>query len=287
MSPMQDKVCIVTGGTSGVGLQTATVLALRGARLVLVGRDPERGVEAVEVIKRQAPKADVAIHYADLARLDKVRELGAALHAALPRIDVLINNAGAMFQRRQLTAYGLERTFALNHMAYFLLSDLLRDRLVASAPSRIVNVASDAHRGVTLDFDDLQGEKRYSGFRAYQRSKLCNILFTRELARRLDGTGVTVNCLHPGFVATRFGEDNGGLFRLAINLAKRVAAIPPERGAMTSVYLATSSEVEGKTGGYYEKSKLATPSAAAQDDAAARRLWEVSARIAGTAAQPG
>jgi NAD(P)-dependent dehydrogenase (short-subunit alcohol dehydrogenase family) len=287
MSPMQDKVCVVTGATSGVGLQTATELALRGARVVLVGRDPPRGVEAVELVKRRAPKADVAIHYADLARLDQVRELGAALHAALPRIDVLINNAGAMFQRRQLTAYGLEKTFALNHMAYFLLSDLLRDRLIASAPSRIVNVASDAHRGVTLDFDDLQGEKRYSGFRAYQRSKLCNILFTRELARRLDGTGVTVNCLHPGFVATRFGEENGGLFRLAINLAKRVAAITPERGALTSLYLATSSEVAGKTGGYYEKSKLATPSAAAQDDETARRLWEVSARIAGMAPSPG
>ncbi|MGA2125953.1 MAG: SDR family oxidoreductase [Xanthobacteraceae bacterium] len=287
MSPMQEKVCVVTGATSGVGLQTATELALRGARVVLVGRETARGVEAMDLIRRRAPKADVAIHYADLARLDQVRELGAALNAGLPRIDVLINNAGAMFQRRQLTAYGLEKTFALNHMAYFLLSDLLRDRLIASAPSRIVNVASDAHRGVTLDFDDLQGEKRYSGFRAYQRSKLCNILFTRELARRLDGTGVTVNCLHPGFVATRFGEENGGLFRVAINLAKRVAAITPERGALTSLYLATSSQVAGETGGYYEKSKLATPSAAAQDDDTARRLWEVSARIAGTAPQPG
>ncbi|HLN08328.1 MAG TPA: SDR family oxidoreductase [Xanthobacteraceae bacterium] len=283
MSQMQDKICVITGATSGVGLQTAIGLAVVGARLVLIGRDPARGVAAVDMIKRRAPSADIAIHYADLVRLDKVRDLGAALHAALPRIDVLINNAGAIFQRRESTAYGLEKTFALNHMAYFLLSELLRERIVASAPSRIVNVASEAHRGATLDFDDLQSERRYSGFRAYQRSKLCNILFTRELARRLDGTGVTVNCLHPGFVASRFGDDNGGLFGVAVKLAKRIAAITPERGAATSVYLATSPDVAARTGGYYDKCRLATPSAAAQDDAVARRLWEVSARIAGIA----
>lgn len=275
MSPMQDKVCVVTGATSGVGLQTATELALRGARVVLVGRDPARGVEAMDLIKRRAPKADVVIHYADLARLDQVRELGAALHAALPRIDVLINNAGAMFQRRQLTAYGLEKTFALNHMAYFLLSDLLSDRLIACAPSRIVNVASDAHRGVTLDFDDLQGEKRYSGFRAYQRSKLCNILFTRELARRLDGTGVTVNCLHPGFVATRFGSNSGGVMQALMPVAK-LGAISPRKGAETIVYLASSSDVAGVTGLYYYQCKPDTPSQAAQDDDAAARLWAES-----------
>jgi NAD(P)-dependent dehydrogenase (short-subunit alcohol dehydrogenase family) len=284
MSPMQNKVCVITGATSGVGLQTAVELAAMGARLVLVGRDAARGADAVEKIKRRAPQAEVAIHTADLMRLDKVRELGAALNAALPRIDVLINNAGAMFQHREFTAYGLEKTFALNHMAYFLLTELLRERLVASAPARIVNVASDAHRGATLDFDDLQGERHYGAYRAYQRSKLCNILFTHELARRLDGTGVTVNCLHPGFVATRFGENNGGLFRLGIKIAKRIAAITPERGAATSLYLAASPEVASSTGGYYEKCQPATPSAAAQDDVAARRLWQESARIAGISA---
>jgi retinol dehydrogenase-12 len=284
MSEMQGKLCVITGATSGVGLHTAIELAAMGARLVLVGRAPARGAEAVDRIRRRTPQAEVEVRTADLARLDQIRELGAALNAALPRIDVLINNAGAIFRPRQHTAYGLEKTFALNHMGYFLLTELLRERLVASAPARIVNVASDAHRGATLDFDDLQSERRYGAFRVYQRSKLCNILFTRELARRLDGTGVTVNCLHPGFVATRFGDDNGGLFRLVMKIGKGIAAITPERGAMTSVYLATSPEVAGKTGGYYEKCKLATPSAAAQDDAAARRLWQESARIAGIAA---
>jgi NAD(P)-dependent dehydrogenase (short-subunit alcohol dehydrogenase family) len=284
MAPMSGKVIVITGATSGVGLHAAIELAATGARLVLVGRNPERGGAALAAVRRRTPQAEADIRYADLARLDQVRELGAALDAALPRIDVLINNAGAIFQRRQFTAYGLERTFALNHMAYFLLSHLLREKLVASAPARIVNVASEAHRGATLDFGDLQGEKRYSGWRAYQRSKLCNILFTRELSRRLAGTGVTVNCLHPGFVATRFGDDNGGLFRLAVKLAKKVSAIAPERGAETAVYLASSEEVAGQSGGYYDKCRPATPSAAAQDDAAASRLWQESARIAGIAA---
>jgi NAD(P)-dependent dehydrogenase (short-subunit alcohol dehydrogenase family) len=188
-----------------------------------------------------------------------------------------------MFMRREFTAYGLEKTFALNHMSYFLLTALLHERIVASAPARIVNVASDAHRGARLDFDDLQMERRYSPFGAYQRSKLCNILFTRELARRLDGTGVTANCLHPGLVASRFGDDNGGLFAIGFKIVKAIAGITPERGAATSVYLASSPEVAGRTGGYYEKRALARPSPAAQDDAAARRLWQESARIAGTA----
>ena len=277
---MGGKVCIVTGATSGIGLHTALQLAATGARLVLVGRDPARGAAALAQLKRQSPDASVDIHYADLARMDHVRELGEKL-AALPRVDVLINNAGAAFWRQQFSAYGLERTFALNHMAYFLLTALLRARIVACAPARIVNVASDAHRGVTLDFDDLMGERGYHGYRAYQRSKLCNVLFTRELARRLEGTGVTANCLHPGFVASRIGDENAGPIRLGFGIAKRLFAIPPERGAATSVYLATSPEVAGKTGGYYEKCALVTPSRPARDDAAARRLWQESARIAG------
>jgi NAD(P)-dependent dehydrogenase (short-subunit alcohol dehydrogenase family) len=177
----------------------------------------------------------------------------------------------------------LERTFALNHMAYFVLTDLLRDRLINSAPARIVNVASEAHRGAMLDLDDLQSEHNYRGFVAYGRSKLCNILFTRELARRLQGTGVTANCLHPGFVASRFGDDNGGLFRIGIGIAKRLLAISPADGAATSIYLASAPEVEGRTGLYFDKSKPATPSAAAGDDAAAQELWLRSARIAGIA----
>jgi len=280
MDGMDGKLCVITGATSGIGLITAQRLAAKGARLVLVGRDPARGETALARIKARAPRAEASIHYADLSRLDGLRTLAAGLNT-LSRIDVLINNAGAMFWRRQVTADGLEPTFALNHMAYFVLTALVRDKLGAAAPARIVNVASDAHRGARLDFGDLQSARRYSGMRAYSRSKLCNILFTRELARRLSGTGVTANCLHPGFVNSRFGDNNPGVVGIGTRIAKQLFAIAPERGAETSVYLASSPQVEGKSGGYYEKCAPSTPSPEAQDDAAARRLWDESARIAG------
>ena len=280
MAGMEGKLCVVTGATSGIGLITAERLAAKGARLVLVGRDPGRGQAAVGRIKARRPRAEVGVHYADLSRLDGMRKLASELNA-LDKLDVLINNAGAMFWDREVTADGLERTFALNHLAYFVLSALLRDKLIASAPARIINVASEAHRGAKLDFGDLQYARNYSGIRAYGRSKLCNILFTRELARRLSGTGVTANCLHPGFVNSRFGNNNPGLVGLGTRIAKQLFAISPERGAETPVYLASSPEVEGKTGGYYDRCALSTPSREAQDDAAARRLWEESARIAG------
>jgi NAD(P)-dependent dehydrogenase (short-subunit alcohol dehydrogenase family) len=283
MAGIEGKLCVITGATSGIGLVTAQKLAAKGARLVLVGRDPTRGEAALAAIRARAPRAEVSIHYADLSRLDALRTLAAGLNA-LSRIDVLINNAGAMFWRREVTADGLERTFALNHMAYFALTALLRDRLVASAPARIVNVASDAHRGARLDFDDLQMARNYSGMTAYSRSKLANILFTRELARRLSGTSATANCLHPGFVASRFGDNNAGLVGLGTKVAKQLFAIAPERGAETPVYLASSPAVEGRSGGYYYQCAPATPSVAAQDDAAARRLWDASARIAGVGA---
>jgi NAD(P)-dependent dehydrogenase (short-subunit alcohol dehydrogenase family) len=283
MAGIVGKVCIVTGATSGIGLVTAETLATKGARVILVGRDRARANAALTRIKRRVAGAVVESEVADLSRLDEIRLLGTRL-ATLPRIDVLINNAGAMFQRRQTTPDRLERTFVLDHMAYFFLTDLLRDRLIESAPARIVNVASEAHRRATLDFEDLQSEHDYRGFVTYGRSKLCNILFTRELARRLEGTGVTANCLHPGFVATRFGDDNGGLFRIGITIAKRLLAISLEDGAATSIYLASAPEVEGRTGLYFDKSKPATPSAAAQDDTAAQELWLQSARIAGIAA---
>jgi NAD(P)-dependent dehydrogenase (short-subunit alcohol dehydrogenase family) len=281
MADIHGKTCVITGATSGIGLLTAIGLAGAGARLVLVGRDRARGEAALARLRREAPAAQVEIQYADLSRLDEVRRLGALLADALARIDVLVNNAGAMFWRRSVTADGLERTFALNHMAYFVLTELLRGRLVASAPARIVSVASEAHRGATLDFEDLQCERPYSGWKAYQRSKLCNILHTQELARRLKGTGVTANCLHPGFVASRFGDDNGGLFRAGISLAKRVWAISPEAGARTSLYLATSPEPAATSGAYFNKCAPSTPSAAAQDDRTAERLWRESVRLAG------
>src|SRR5262245_56496276 len=279
---MEGKLCVITGATSGIGLITAERLAAMGARLVLVGRDPARGEAAIARIKAFAPRAEVSMHYADLARLDALRTLAAGL-AALSRIDVLINNAGAMFWRREVTADGLERTFALNHMAYFGLTALLRDKLAASSPARIVNVASDAHRGARLDFSDLQSARNYSGMRTYSRSKLCNILFTRELARRLPGTAVTANCLHPGFVNSRFADNNPGVVGVGTRIAKQLFAISPERGAETPVYLASSPAVEGKSGGYYFECAPSTPSHEAQDDQAARRLWEESAQIAGIA----
>ncbi|MBV9524092.1 MAG: SDR family NAD(P)-dependent oxidoreductase, partial [Alphaproteobacteria bacterium] len=218
---------------------------------------------------------------ADLSRLAEIRRLANELAAALPRIDVLVNNAGAIFDRHSLTEDGLERTFALNHMAYFLLTNLLLGKLEAAAPSRIVNVASDAHRGAVLDFADLAGRGGAQGWNAYRRSKLANILFTAELARRLAGSGVTANALHPGFVASRFGDETGLAMRLLLGIAKRFAAITPAEGARTIVYLASSPDVAGVTGRYFAKEREARPTAAASDAAAARRLWDESARLAG------
>ena len=277
---MKGKICVITGATSGIGFVAAERLAAMGARLVLVGRDKARGEAALAQIRRQVPGAELRIHYADLSRLAEMNHLAAEIAALEPRIDVLINNAGAVFNERRVTEDGFERTFALNHMAYFVLSNRLKGRLIAAAPARIVNVASDAHRGKTLDFGDLQSAHGYSGFTVYGRSKLANILFTRELARRLAGTGVSANCLHPGFVATRFGDNNNGLFRLGLGFAKRFIALSPEKGAETIVYLASAPEVAQRTGGYFAQSRPATPTAAAQDDGAARRLWEESARLA-------
>jgi NAD(P)-dependent dehydrogenase (short-subunit alcohol dehydrogenase family) len=199
------------------------------------------------------------------------------------RIDVLINNAGALFSKRQVTQDGLEYTFALNHMAYFVVTEALRERLTASAPARIVNTASDAHHGAALNFDDLQLEKSFSATKAYNRSKLCNILFTRELARRLRGTGVTANCLHPGFVATRLGDESGGLISRLVWLAK-FFALSPEQGAKTIVHLASSPDVAGLTGQYFCECRPTKPSPAALDDRAASLLWERSAALAGTKA---
>jgi len=279
---MRGKTCVITGATSGIGLAAAVALAERGADLALVGRDRARGEATLARVRAAAPGARATLHYADLLRRSEVRRLGADLLAAYPRIDVLVNNAGALFRDRDVTEDGLERTFALNHMAYFLLTQLLRERLAASAPARVVSVASRAHQQVSgLDLDDLNLERHYSGWTAYCRSKLANILFTRALARRLAGTGVTANCLHPGFVASRFGDNNRGAFRSGFGIAKQLFAISEVRGAETIVYLASDPGVAATSGGYFASSKPATPSAAAHDDRAAERLWEMSAKLAG------
>jgi NAD(P)-dependent dehydrogenase (short-subunit alcohol dehydrogenase family) len=215
-----------------------------------------------------------------LSRISEMKRLAAAVAAAEPRIDVLINNAGALYGSRRLTEDNLELTFATNHMAYFVLTLGLRERLASTPGARVVSTASDAHKGCDLDFDDLQFARGFSGIRAYQRSKLCNVLFTRELARRWRNSGVTANCLHPGFVATRFGDGSGGWLARLTRLAKNFA-ITPEKGAQTIVYLAASPEVATVSGEYFYKEKPAIPSAPARDESSAQKLWAKSGQIAG------
>jgi NAD(P)-dependent dehydrogenase (short-subunit alcohol dehydrogenase family) len=275
---MQGKVIVITGATSGIGQVAAERLAGMGARLVLVARDKVRGQAVLARLRERAPGILHSIHYADLSRLVEMKRVAAQIAAAESRIDVLINNAGALFSSRQVTEDGLERTFATNHMAYVVLTHGLRERLIASAPARVVNTASNAHKGARLDFDDLQSAHGYRGFKVYRRSKLCNILYTRELARRWAGTGVTVNCVHPGFVATSFADQSGGLFSHIVRMAKTFA-ISPEKGAETIVYLASSPEVAHVSGRYFYKCRPITPSKEALDDAAAERLWLESTRL--------
>jgi NAD(P)-dependent dehydrogenase (short-subunit alcohol dehydrogenase family) len=277
---MKDKVVVVTGATSGIGEVAADRLAQKGARIVFVARDRERGEAARKHFRAIAGHTDHTVHYADLTRLADQKRVAKEIAESEPQIDVLINNAGAMFGSRQVTEDGLEKTFALNHMSYFTVTNILLDRLKATPGARIVSTASGAHAGNKLNFDDLQSEKSYSPFAVYGRSKLMNILFTRELAKRLAGTGVTANCLHPGFVGTRFGDESGGLMSWVIKLGKNFA-LTPEQGAETIIYLASSDDVAGKSGGYYEKKQFTAPSRAAQSDADAKRLWDISAKIAG------
>src|SRR5271163_2095612 len=277
---MQGKTIVATGATSGIGEVAVLALAGLGARIVFIARDEARAQATMRKLEAKAPKLGHRMHLADLSSMADTRKVGAAIAASEPRIDVLINNAGALFSNRQVTPEGLELTFALNHMAYFVLTEALRDKLVASAPARIVSTSSTAHQGASLDFDDLQSAKGYGGFKVYGRSKLANILFTRDLARRLAGTGVTANCLRPGAVATRFGDSSGGLLGRVIPVL-RLFFISADKGADTIIYLASSPEVEKTTGEYFVKRKVTQPSAAARDDAAAKRLWIESEALAG------
>jgi NAD(P)-dependent dehydrogenase (short-subunit alcohol dehydrogenase family) len=275
---MKGKTVIITGATSGIGEVAAIRLAEQGARIVFTARDKARAGETMTKLRQAGPGADHAVHMADLSRLSEMKRVGAIL-AQEPQIDVLVNNAGALFNKRQETADGLEMTFALNHMGYFVITNLLLNKLKPGA--RIVTVASNAHRGAKLKFDDLQSTRGYIGFPVYSKSKLANILFNRELARRTP-EGVTANALHPGFVATRFGDNSGGLMRTVLKVAKPIGAISPEEGAKTIIYLASSPEVAGVTGEYFFECKPTTPTAEARNDADAKRLWEMSEAIAGT-----
>jgi NAD(P)-dependent dehydrogenase (short-subunit alcohol dehydrogenase family) len=281
---MSGEVCVVTGATSGIGKATAAALAGRGAQVILVGRDRGRGeavAAEVAVPGGPAPRLEVA----DLASIGQVRTLAERLNA-LDRIDVLINNAGLMASQRRVTADGYDEVFAVNHLAPFLLTNLLLGKLAAAAPARVITVTSDAHTAARLDLDDLQLEYGWQSWRAYANSKLANILFTRELARRLERSAVTANCAHPGLVRTRFGREAQLPMRAAVTLA-RPFMLSPRRGAATIVYLATSPRVAGATGGYYVKSQRREPSPAARDDATARRLWQLSEELTGlTPARP-
>jgi retinol dehydrogenase 12 len=269
---MQGKVVVITGATSGIGEVAAENLARMGARIVMIARNPQRAEASLSRLRQIGPGVDHRFHLADLSKLADMKRVAAEIATAEPKIDVLINNAGAMFTHRQVSADGFEMTFATNHLSYFVVTDGLLKPLQAAGRARIINTASEAHRGAQIDFDDLQFSKDYSGFTAYRRSKLCNILFTKELASRVKGTGITTNSLHPGFVATGFGDNNRGLAAYLFRFAK-VFAISPEKGAETIVFLATSNEVVNTTGLYFQKCRLATPSTEAQSQEAARRLW--------------
>lgn len=277
---MHGKVCLITGATAGIGLVTAEALARQGATVVAVARHAERGAALVERLRQTTGKQAVELLLADLSSQEQIRRLAQAFRQRFARLDVLVNNAGAIFTKRQCSVDHIEMTLALNHLGYFLLTHLLLDTLQASAPARIINVASDAHRNAHIDFDDLQGERRYSGWRAYCQSKLANILFTYALATRLHGSGVTVNALHPGFVATNFGNNNGGLFGWLIRLFK-IGAISPERGAQTMIYLATAPAVAGHTGAYFVRKRPVRSSSVSYHQEDAERLWQLSAAMTG------
>ncbi|MCS7080818.1 MAG: SDR family NAD(P)-dependent oxidoreductase [Chloracidobacterium sp.] len=277
------RIALVTGGTAGIGKETVRGLARAGFAVAFIGRDPRKCELVVQELRADTGNPDITALTADLSRLDDVRRAAAEFRAAFPRLDVLVNNVGAIFDVRRTTPDGFEQTFALNHLSYFLLTNLLLDLLVASAPARVVNVSSRAHRFVTgVDFDDLQFERKpYAAMTAYGQSKLMNILFSHELARRLDGTGVTSNCLHPGGVASNFADNTSGWFRLTARVLKWAFGISPARGAETSLYLATAAEAAGVSGQYFERCRPAPTSAAANDPAAQARLWQVSEEAVG------
>lgn len=277
---MQNKVVMVTGATNGIGLATARGLASMGATVIGVGRNAEKCADVAKNIASTTGNSHVEFLVADLSVQSQMRKLAETFKQKYNRLDVLVNNAGGYFARREESSDGIEMTWAFNHLNYFLLTDLLLDVLKHSAPARIINVSSGAHTRVKqINFDDVEFKKSFSGWTVYGHSKLANVMFTYELARRLEGTRVTANALHPGFVATGFGHNNGGLVRTGINLVQKIVAKRPEQGAETSIYLASSPEVEGVTGKYFSDKKEIKSSAASYDVNAARRLWELSEQM--------
>ena len=277
---LRGKHCMITGASSGLGRVTAVELARMGASLTLVCRNRGRGEDVIAEIRQKTGNRTVNLILADFSIQRSIRELAAAFLDRGEPLHVLVNNAGVFNLKRELTADGIETVFAVNHLSYFMLSLLLLERIKQSAPARIVNVASAAHGHATIDFDDLGGERRFRSMRIYGQSKLANILFTYELARRLEGSGVTVNCAHPGAVATGLGTNNGALAKLLMPLIGLFMR-SPEQGASTQIYLASSPDVEGISGKYFVDCKPAKSSPESYDTAVARRLWEVSASMTG------
>jgi len=283
---MKGKVCVITGGTDGIGKAAAYALALPGARLLVHGRDADKGARAVAELKTRSGNSAIEFLQADFGSLAEVRGLAAAVLARTSRIDVLVNNAGGIFVKKAVSKDGYEATFAVNHLAPFLLTHLLLDTLKGGGAARIVTTASNAHRAAKIPFDDLQMTGKYSPMGAYGVSKLANVLFTRALAKRLQGSAVTATCLHPGLVRTNFGRNNedaiSPFVRAIIGFVMRFARTP-EKGAETVVYLASSPEIEGTSGGYFFDCKPIAPTPAGQDDNAAERLWQVSEQLVGIA----
>lgn len=276
-----EKICLVTGATSGIGQETARALAQQGMTVVIVGRNEQKSAGTVVAIKAATGNPNVSYLLADFADQAAVRRLAAEFKERYDRLDVLINNAGGFYAKRQENAAGHELTFAVNHLGYFLLTNLLLDRLQASAPARIINVSSDAHQWGKIDFSDLHFTRGYGSMKAYSRSKLANLLFTFELARRLTGTGVTVNALHPGFVATNFGANNMGFAGPLLKWVINRFALSPAEGAKTMIYLATDAGVAGETGKYFVKNRAIAAAPMAYDEVTAQQLWEVSAELTG------
>lgn len=277
---MSGKVCLVTGGTSGIGYVTARELAKVEANVVITARSEEKGKRSVEKLRAESGNSKINALIADFSFQSQVRKLVEEFKRQYDRLDVLINNAGAIYFRRTLTQDGIEMTFAANQLAPFLLTNLLLERLVSSAPARVVNVASNAHEGHVINFDDLEGERNYSFMNAYGQSKLANVMFTYELDRRLAGSEVTVNAVHPGYVGTNMGGNNGWLVRLFLPI-NRLWAIDVDQGAETVIYLASSPEVDGVSGKYYYQNKAVPSSPYSHDENAAKRLWEVSVEMTG------
>ena len=278
MSELGGKVVAITGANAGIGKETAVALAGMGATVVMTSRDPDRGADALAEVRERSESTTVDLMQLDLAAFESIQAGAAGLLDRYDRLDVLVANAGLVMSKRTETVEGFETTFGVNHLGHFYLTSLLWDRLRTGDPSRVVVVSSAAHKMVRrgLDFDDLQCTRRYRAFDAYSRSKLANVYFTRELARRFADSGSTANAAHPGYVASHFARDGDLYLEPVIKLGARLFAISPEEGARTSVYLASSPEVEGVTGGYYAKCRPASMSAVAQDDIAARRLWDAS-----------